>query len=150
MLIGNIIEENNMCECLFCKIVDKKIPAEKVYEDNNFFAFLDINPAGKLKGHTLVVPKKHYETIFDINEKTLEELIIIVKKVSMAVKEVSGATGINILQNNHKSAGQLVNHLHFHIIPRIEEDGVYFETNRRKAREKELKETSKKILEKLK
>lgn len=107
-------------DCLFCKIVSGSIPSSKVYEDKNCIAFLDIAPASK--GHVLVVPKKHSETLADASDETITELSQTVKKVTKALLKEN--EGINVIQNNGKAAGQLVNHLHFHIIPRNSGDGL--------------------------
>lgn len=118
-------------ECLFCKFANKQIDTRIIYENDYTMAFLDINPAGELSGHTLVITKKHYKNIYETPEKELEELIKTVKKIAIAVKNVSGAEGINIIQNNEKAAGQLIHHIHFHIIPRKNADGIWFDTKRR-------------------
>jgi len=109
-----------MTDCIFCKIVDSKIPSSKVYEDKDFLAFLDIMPVNK--GHVLVIPKKHYVNLFDIPEEVLADLIKIVKKVAGAVKSGVNADGINLMQSNGVPAGQEVMHIHFHIMPRFKED----------------------------
>ncbi len=108
-------------ECLFCKIVRGEIPSGKVYEDSGFIAFLDINPRNP--GHTLVVPKKHYETLFDVPDNETGEMILIVKKVASAVKNTMKAEGISIGQSNGRAAGQVIPHLHFHVIPRYMSEG---------------------------
>ncbi len=102
--------------CIFCKIVEGKIPSEKVYEDEDFLAFSDANPQSE--GHTLVIPKEHYEDIFDIPEDILGELMIRVKEVSEDIMagELNPA-GIRLQQSNGKSAGQEIFHFHVHVIP---------------------------------
>ena len=109
-------------DCIFCKIISGEIPCSKVYEDQDIFAFLDISPVNK--GHTLVVPKQHCETIIDSNDEMMEKIGVALKKVSAAVKSGTACDGINIVQSNFKPAGQLVPHLHFHIIPRFSHDGL--------------------------
>ncbi|MAG78643.1 HIT family protein [archaeon] len=111
-----------MSDCIFCKIVKEEVPCSKVYEDDLVLAFLDINPVNK--GHVLVISKGHYETILDIPDDVLKELILVVKKVSKAVKEGMNVRGFNVTMNNYKEAGQLVPHAHFHIIPRNGDDGL--------------------------
>ena len=101
--------------CTFCKIVRGEAPASPVYEDETVIAFLSIQPINV--GHTLVVPKKHYENIYEISEEEVAYLYKIVKKVSTAVKKAVGAEGIRILQNNGEAAGQVVFHFHVHVIP---------------------------------
>jgi len=89
-----------------------------VYEDDNVMAFLDIRPLSE--GHTLVIPKEHYETIFEIPEELVAHLYRIVKRVALAVKKATEADGISIIQQNGKAAGQEIFHLHVHVIPRFE------------------------------
>lgn len=108
-------------ECLFCKIAKGEIPSKKVYEDSDSFAFLDINPRNP--GHTLVITKKHYGTIFDIPSGEVGRLFETVKKIAGMVKNGVNAHGVNIIQNNGKAAGQVVPHLHFHVIPRFVTEG---------------------------
>jgi histidine triad (HIT) family protein len=109
-------------DCLFCKIANGVIPCDKVYEDSYTLAFLDINPVSD--GHTLVITKKHYKNIMEIPDDELSKLIISVGKVSKAVEKAMNADGINIIQNNNTAAGQAVPHIHFHIIPRHDSDGI--------------------------
>jgi len=109
-----------MTDCIFCKIIKGEMPCYKVYEDEDFLVFLDIMPVNK--GHTLVISKQHYETIIDTPDELLEKMINIMKKVTKALKQ--DCDGVNIAQNNFKASGQLVPHIHFHIIPRFESDGL--------------------------
>ena len=111
-----------MEDCIFCKIVKGKIPCQKIYENEKVFAFLDIMPIHK--GHTLVIPKEHHETLLDMPDDTLAELAKVAKKVSKAVKKATGADGFNIGQNNGAAAGQAVFHFHLHVIPRFNGDGL--------------------------
>src|SRR5208283_1985546 len=104
-----------MSECIFCKIIRKEAPASIVYEDTQVVAFLSNRPVNV--GHTLVAPKKHYENIYEIPEEEAAHLFKIVKKIAHAVKDSTGIEGIRIVQNNGKDAGQVVFHLHVHIIP---------------------------------
>jgi len=101
--------------CTFCKIARKEAPASYVYEDEKAMAFLSTRPVNL--GHTLVGPKIHYENVFEISEDEVAHLSKIVKRVAYAVKEAVGAEGIRIVQNNGEAAGQVIFHLHFHIIP---------------------------------
>jgi histidine triad (HIT) family protein len=109
------MDENS---CVFCKIARKQAPASLVYEDENVLAFLDIRPLSE--GHTLVIPREHYVTIFEVPEELVAQLHRIVKRVALAVKEVTKADGISIIQQNGKAAGQEIFHLHVHVIPRFE------------------------------
>lgn len=111
-----------MHDCIFCKIIEGVLPSNKIYEDKNVLAFLDIAPVHP--GHVLVIPKKHFANMEEIPENLLVDLIKIVKKIGLAVKKGLNYEGYNIQENNDPIAGQIVPHLHFHIIPRIEEDGL--------------------------
>jgi histidine triad (HIT) family protein len=131
-----------MEDCIFCKIVKGEIPCDKVYEDEIVFAFLDMNPVNI--GHTLILPKKHFENIFDIEENTLAHIIKIAKKISIALKKV-GVDGVNISINNGGAAGQVVFHSHTHVIPRLKEDGLA-PWPTKKHKDGEMGETAKKII----
>lgn len=110
-----------MEQCLFCGIIAGKIPCKKVYEDGHAFAFLDINP--KNPGHTLVIPKKHFDTIMEMSEKEAGSLFESVRKIAGMVMSGTNSQGISIGQSNGHAAGQLVRHVHFHVIPRFENEG---------------------------
>jgi len=132
-----------MEDCLFCKIVAGKIPAAKVYENSNVISFLDIMPANK--GHCLVVPKKHYETLLDISDEDLKNLILAAKKITKALSLSIGNGSYNIIMNNGKEAGQLVDHAHIHIIPRFKGDRLRIKWSHKKYIEKEMKSIQEKI-----
>lgn len=102
--------------CLFCKISVKEIPSTIIYEDSDLLAFLDIAPLRP--GHTLIIPKKHYESIYDCPEEILEKIIVTTKKLALEYKETYQAESCNIEVNNGAKAGQEVFHLHFHLIPK--------------------------------
>jgi histidine triad (HIT) family protein len=108
-------------ECIFCRIARGEIPSKKVFEDAETFAFLDINPRNP--GHVLVVPKKHAETILDMDEEDAGVLFMAVRKVAGKVMAATKAQGISIAQSNGPAAGQVVSHAHFHIIPRFANEG---------------------------
>ena len=110
-------------DCVFCKIVAGEIPAVKVYEDEEVFAFLDIGPVSE--GHTLVIPKQHCEAPDECAAEVLSGVAARVGKIARAVKKATKADGYNLLCNAGRAAGQLVGHLHFHIIPRKTGDGVF-------------------------
>lgn len=110
-----------MTDCIFCKIVKGEIPSYKIYEDEHTFAFLDISKDAY--GHTLVVPKVHSDNIFDTDNSELKYVISTVQKISNHYKSL-GFDGINIINNNNSCAEQSVFHLHFHIIPRLPNDGL--------------------------
>jgi histidine triad (HIT) family protein len=113
-----------MENCVFCKIVEGKIPSAKVYEDAHTIAFLDINPASK--GHCLVVPKKHFQDLEHADDSTLEHLLPVAKKVAHAVAKATGCPDSNLHVSNGKNAGQVVFHVHIHVVPRCEGDGIEF------------------------
>lgn len=132
-----------MEDCIFCKIADGKIPALNVYEDKNTISFLDIMPANK--GHCLVVPKKHYETLLDIPDEDLKNLIIATKKVSKALSLSIGNGSYNIIMNNGKIAGQIVAHAHIHIVPRFKGDRLRIKWSHKKYISKQMEEVQDKI-----
>jgi histidine triad (HIT) family protein len=108
--------------CVFCNIIKGEIPCKKIYEDNDFFCFMDIKPISK--GHVLVVPKKHCENILDFPTEASKRLVEITKKLATIVVKAVGADGFNVGMNNGKAAGQAVFHAHLHIIPRFDNDGL--------------------------
>jgi len=109
--------------CVFCKIIAGQIPVTKVFEDDVLLAFLDIGPVSD--GHTLVVPKQHFEKLHDCHAELLAHVGSRLGTVAKAVAEAMDCDGYNVLCNNGRAAGQLVEHLHFHIIPRNLGDGVF-------------------------
>nr|MBP9851547.1 HIT family protein [Candidatus Paceibacterota bacterium] len=108
-------------DCIFCKIIRGEIPSDKVYEDENVFVFLDINPVNK--GHTLIIPKKHSTNVYDIEAEDLSNVIKTAQKIAITLKQVLNMDGVNIHMNNEKSGGQAVFHTHIHVIPRYADDG---------------------------
>ncbi len=110
-------------DCIFCKIIEGDLPSTKVYEDKRFLAFLDINPINK--GHVLVIPKEHYDSIVNAPVDVIKDLMAVIKNLCQAVVNGSGAQGFNLVLNNGRVAGQLVDHVHFHIIPRFKDDNLY-------------------------
>ena len=111
-----------MENCIFCKIVRGEIPSAKVLENEKVLAFLDINPVSK--GHTLVIPKIHYSTFPEMPLDMLAALGEALQQIGSAVKSQLDFAGFNILLNNDRAAGQLIDHSHFHLIPRNVGDGV--------------------------
>jgi len=110
-----------MSDCVFCKIVKGEIPATKIYENEHVLAFLDIMPVNS--GHTLVIPKIHFKDVFESPDDILKEMIIAVKKIAPAVMKSTDTQAFNLNLNNGEDAGQVVKHVHFHIIPRFTDDG---------------------------
>lgn len=128
-------------DCLFCKIIREEVSSRKVYEDKDFIAFLDIHPTNE--GHTLLIPKKHVEKIYD--EGTFKGLGKALQEVSKGVRKAMKCDGLTILQSNEKAAGQVIFHVHFHVIPRFEGDGITEPLKRKQSTEDELDITAGKI-----
>ncbi|MCL2852881.1 MAG: HIT family protein [Defluviitaleaceae bacterium] len=111
-------------KCIFCKVADHELPSRVIYENDDFMVLLDQFPSSL--GHTLVIPKLHFENIFDIPEDTAANLQRLVVKAARALSKSLGTSSINILQNNGSLAGQTVFHYHVHLIPRYDGDSVKF------------------------
>ena len=109
-------------DCIFCKIATGKIPSATVYEDSHFRVILDINPA--TKGHCLIIPKEHFDNIYDLDGETAGKLFSLATCIARAMRDALGCDGMNIVQNNGEVAGQTVFHFHMHLIPRYADDGV--------------------------
>jgi len=108
-------------DCIFCKIVKEEIPSKKVYENDGAFAFLDVSPLSK--GHTLIIPKKHFVEVHEMDKESWDAVSLALMEVSKGMAE-KGVNNYNILQNNGKLANQAVMHVHFHIIPKTENTGL--------------------------
>jgi len=113
-----------MNDCIFCKIVAGEIPSIQVYENEHVLAFMDIGPI--VKGHALVIPKAHHNPLADTPDEVLGQVMAAVRLVARAMQEGLGADGVNIHQANGEAAGQVVPHLHFHVIPRFKHDGHHW------------------------
>ena len=109
-------------DCLFCKIINKEIPAKIIYEDDNYLSFLDINP--NTKGHTLVIPKKHTDTFNNLSDQEAGDLALKVHYIAHRLIKLLNTKYYNLGLNNGSNAGQIVNHVHWHIIPRYKDDGL--------------------------
>ena len=108
-----------MKDCIFCKIINNEIPSKTIYEDELVKVFLDVNPS--TNGHMLIIPKKHYENILDVDQEIYNYAIKLIKeKLYFLVKDKLNCSGVTISQNNEY--GQEVKHLHIHLIPRYESD----------------------------
>ena len=119
-----------MSDCIFCQIVTGQIPSSKVYEDEEVLAFLDITQV--TTGHTLVIPKKHYRNMLEMDAEAASSLFARVPKIAKQLQEKLGASGVNIINNNEEAAGQTVFHTHVHLLPRFDAtDGLRltFETH---------------------
>ena len=108
--------------CIFCRIAKGEIPCSKVYEDDNVLAFLDLAPVHH--GHILVIPKSHHKDMLEVPSELGSAVFAALQKVAAAVMKATGAQGFNVMQNNGLAAGQTVFHIHWHIIPRFEDDGL--------------------------
>lgn len=113
--------------CIFCKIASGAVPALKIFESDDAVAFLDISPLAP--GHTLLIPTSHYRDLIDVPEDVLARLTSHLPKLADAILRVTGATGLNLLQNTGESSGQAVFHVHFHLIPRVADDRLGFRWN---------------------
>jgi histidine triad (HIT) family protein len=132
-----------MEDCIFCKIVNKDIPSEIIHETDHFLAFLNINPNNY--GHTLIIPKKHADNIYELDEKSSSTLGYEISFISKIIKSAMNADGINVIMNNDKAAGQAVFHQHTHIIPRYLNDGFEHWEPKKYEYEGQIKEIAEKI-----
>lgn len=132
-------------DCIFCKIVKGEIPAAKIYEDDDVLVFLDITP--DTRGHSLVIPKMHFESVFDVDDVVLQKVIVAGRHLAVQMKRVLGAVAVNLNSNNGERAGQIIPHFHFHVIPRYENDGLqmYGPRTAQKASPEELSQLAKKL-----
>lgn len=134
---------NTPSDCIFCKIVNNEIPAVKIYETEHVLAFLDIQPANF--GHTLVIPKDHFENVYVIPAEEWCRLNLVAQQVALAVKNGADADGVNLIMNNESGAGQIVPHAHIHVIPRYNEDGHKTWDHKTYADAEQMKDISEKI-----
>ena len=111
-----------MSTCVFCQIAQGTIPCFRIEEGKGFLTFLDISPVNK--GHCLIIPKLHYETLAGIPDSEIGMLLAAAKRAAKAMMASLGAEGYNILMSNHKAGGQVVMHAHIHVIPRFSGDGL--------------------------
>ena len=110
--------------CIFCDIVNGKAPSEIIFENEHVLGFLDIRPLNY--GHSLVIPKNHFENFLDVPKSDLESVVTAAQKISEAIKLSMNTDGLNIVANTGRAAGQTVFHFHFHIIPRFNSDDFHF------------------------
>ena len=133
--------------CIFCRIVQKQVPTNLVFEDEKVMAFLDIKPLNE--GHTLVISKAHYESIFDIPQDLVEYIHGITKRIAIAVEKATKANGISIIQQNGKAANQDIPHLHVHVIPRYKGQKMPSFSETSEANREQLSQTAAKIRKQL-
>jgi len=132
-----------MEDCIFCKIVEGNVSSSKVYEDDKVISFLDIMPANK--GHCLVVPKKHSQSLMEMDDEELLSTIKAAKKVARAISLSFGNGSYNLVMNNGKEAGQIVNHAHIHLIPRFQKDRLRLKWSHLQYEDNEIKDYAEKI-----
>jgi len=109
-------------ECIFCRIVAGEIPCHVVYEDEDVLAFLDVNPLSL--GHTLLIPKGHYAQLDEMPDELGAKLGAVLPALCRSIRASVNCKGLNVLQNNGRVAGQVVDHVHFHLIPRYQDAGL--------------------------
>lgn len=132
-------------DCIFCKIANGEIPSKTLHEDENFRVILDLSPA--TKGHALILPKEHYDNLYELPEDTAAGVMKLAKKMAAVMTEKLQADGFNLVQNNGETAGQTVMHFHMHLIPRYTEDGQRIGWNPGEVAQEELEEIKKQITE---
>ncbi len=113
-----------MSDCIFCKIIAGEIPCYKIAETKNALAFLDVMPI--TRGHFLVIPKNHVELIYDARPEVMAEVMSLATQIAATAKKSLNCDGMNFLLNSEKYAGQIVPHIHLHVIPRYLEDGIHW------------------------
>jgi len=133
-----------MPDCIFCRIIAGQIPCAKLAETDNVISFMDIAPVNH--GHCLVIPKRHVENLLELTEAELHDCIVTAQRVAKATVAATGAVGFNILQNNHPCAGQVVPHMHMHVIPRSPSDGFRFGWRQGRYSEGEMQALQQRIL----
>ena len=111
-----------MSNCIFCSIVEGRTTAFIIYQDKNLLAIMDRYPSAQ--GHVLILPKRHVTDIYGLNAKEAAEILPLAQKISAKMKNVLGMSGLNLIQNNGKDAGQVIDHFHLHLVPRYENDGI--------------------------
>ena len=112
-----------MEDCIFCKIAKGEVEYVKIWEDENFMAILDVAP--QVRGHALIISKEHFENIMEMPEELGPELLDCIKKTATVLMKKFGCGGFNVLNNTNEVAGQIVKHVHFHVLPRKKGDGYF-------------------------
>lgn len=134
---------SDAANCVYCKIINKELPAFVLYENDCFLVILDKFPAAP--GHALIISKQHAADIFELDAETAARVFPLAQKIAQALKDALDCTGVNIVQNNGARAGQSVFHFHTHVIPRYENDTAGLQLNSKDASLEELEEVCKKI-----
>jgi histidine triad (HIT) family protein len=127
-------------DCIFCKVLAGEIPSERVYEDDHTVAVMDINPW--TRGHAVVIPRKHAENLFEIEDAELEHVAVAAKRLATKMRDTLGCDGVNLLQSNGRAAWQTIFHLHMHVIPRYDGDPLELPTRPQPAKPEELAEVA--------
>jgi len=138
---AQVAEQEKYGGCLFCAIVSGKIPTFKIYETKNWIAILDIMPA--CKGHTLVMPKQHFQFFFQLSDELLSELCVFLKSLIPVLINVTAAQGLSIVA--HQGIEQRIPHFSFSLMPRFKDDNLLFEQERKQASKEELEKLAKEI-----
>lgn len=131
-------------DCIFCKLANGDIPTNTLYEDEDFRVFLDAAPA--TKGHCLIVPKQHFDSLEDLDDTVGSKVMPLAGKMMRLLKEKLNWDGFNVVQNNGRVAGQTVFHFHTHLIPRYKDDGQDFNMKPSSPKEGELEEICRTIV----
>ena len=126
-------------DCIFCKLAGGDISTNTIYEDDSYRVILDNGPA--TRGHALILPKDHYQDLFELPDETAAGAVVLAKKVAARMREVLHCDGLNLVQNNGAAAGQTVLHYHLHVIPRYQDDGQHILWDPTEPSEEELKKT---------
>lgn len=134
-----------MDNCIFCKIAKHEIPGKIVYEDDLCLAFLDLSQT--TDGHTLVIPKQHFDYFLDVDAKILAHMIQVAQQVAKNLEEKLDAKGFNIITNMNEVAGQSVKHFHIHIIPRYDENDGFTPQYTDRSKEVDLDEIYHRIVD---
>ncbi len=113
-----------MAECIFCRIADGSVPAAKLIETDRVTSFMDLNPVNP--GHSLVIPRRHATSLLELTDEELSDIILTARRVAAAARDATGSPAFNILQNDGRAAGQVIQHVHVHVIPRHSGDGFAF------------------------
>jgi histidine triad (HIT) family protein len=129
--------------CVFCKVLSREIPGERIYEDDHVVAVMDINPW--TRGHAVVFPRKHAANLFEIEDEELEHVAVAAKRVATKMRDTLDCDGVNLLQSNGAPAWQTIFHLHVHVIPRYEDDTLQLPTRPQPADSDELAEVAREI-----
>ncbi|MCR5634055.1 MAG: HIT family protein [Lachnospiraceae bacterium] len=126
-------------DCIFCKLANGVFPTNSIYEDDTFNVILDAGPA--TKGHALILPKEHYDNLYELPDETAGKAMILAKKLAGEMSIRLNADGLNVVQNNGEAAGQTVMHYHLHLIPRYKNDGQHILWQPSEPSKEELSET---------